>query len=140
MEWSFTVPGRPVTWQRSGVHEGKRLTQKEQREAKKNIAWAATMQRPKGRWPMDVVYAIEVIGYWPDRRFGDVDRLVSIVMDALQGVAYKEDRQVRVQTSSMLLDRENPRTEVLVVPYRENFARPVVSIDLQRLPSEDASG
>lgn len=140
MQWSFTVPGRPVTWQRSGVHEGKRLTQKEQKVAKAAIAWAATAARPKGRWPMDVVYAIEVIGYWPDRRFGDVDRLVSLVMDALQGIVYKEDRQVRVQTSSMRYDRSNPRTEVLVVPYREEAFFPVVNIELRRLPEEGSSG
>lgn len=140
MQWAFTVPGRPVTWQRSGVHEGKRLTQVEQRKAKKTIAWAAVAARPKGRWPMDLVYAIEVIGYWPDQRFGDVDRLVSLVMDALQGVAYKEDRQVRVQASSMLLDPENPRTEVLVVPYREGLVVPVVNIELRSLPLGGASG
>ena len=140
MEWSFTIPGRPVTWQRPGVFEGKRLTQKEQKPAKEHIAWHALAKRPRGRWPMGAVYAIEVIGYWPDRRFGDADRLMSLVMDALEGVAYKADRQVRAQASAMLVDRENPRTEVTLVPYDEARERPIITITLARLPEGPPSG
>src|SRR5690606_36666151 len=51
-----------------------------------------------------------------DRRFGDADRLVSLTMDALQGVAYATDRQVSDQCSGRRLDRGNPRVEVCVVP------------------------
>lgn len=129
-----------MTWQRTGVHGGKRLTQKQQKAAKQHIAWHAVAARPRGRWPMDAVYAVEVLGYWPDRRFGDVDRLMNLVMDALQGVTYRSDRQVRAQTSTMLLDRERPRTEVLVVPYDEAREVPVVTIELRRLPKMAPSG
>lgn len=140
MEWSFVIEGRPMTWKRPGVHEGERLTQKQQKAAKQWIGWHALRSRPRGRWPMQAVYAIEVIGYWPDRRFGDVDRLMNLVMDALEGIVYRSDRQVRAQTSSMLLDRERPRTEVLVVPYDEEREVPVVTIELRRLPLEAPSG
>lgn len=133
MLWTFTIEGRPVTWQRTGEHEGRRLTEQGQREAKKRIAWQALATKPNP-WPMDAVYAIEVVGYWPDQRFGDADRLASLVMDALEGLAYKADRQVRVQTSTMLLDKARPRTEVTVAPYNEMRTVPVVTIALQPLP------
>jgi hypothetical protein len=137
MELSFTIGGRPKTWQRTVAHEGKRLSEKEQRAVKKIIGMRALAARPAG-WPLDASYAMEVIGYWPDRRCGDADRLVSIVMDALEGVAYKADRQVRAQCSAVLLDRLVPRTEVLVVPYDEGVHVPVMTIELRRLSSVPA--
>lgn len=132
MLWTFTIEERPVTWQRTGEHQGKRLTEKGQREAKKRIAWHALVTRPKA-WPVDAVYAIEVLGYWPDRRFGDADRLASLIMDALEGLAYKTDRQVRAQTSAMFVDRKRPRTEVTIVPYDEALAAPVITVELRPL-------
>lgn len=115
MELRFTIPGRPVTWQRTNDVRGRRVTDAEQRREKRRIAAIARAALPPG-WPTDAEYAIEVIGYWPDRRFGDADRLVSLTMDALQGVAYATDRQVSDQCSGRRLDRGNPRVEVCVVP------------------------
>jgi hypothetical protein len=139
MELSFTIPGRPMTWQRTVAYQGRRLTETEYRKAKQHVGMRALAALPK-RWPKDCVYAMEVIGYWPDRRFGDSDRLISLVMDALEGIAYKYDRQVRVQTSSVLLDKDEPRTEVLCVPYDEKTVAPVVTIELRRLSSPGPSG
>ena len=116
MEFTFTVFGRPRTWQRTNDVRGRRVTDKAQREAKRQIAWLALAARPKG-WPMGAEYEVITLGVWPDRRYGDVDRLSSLVMDALEGVAYEQDRQVAAQTSARALDRDNPRTEVIVRVY-----------------------
>lgn len=118
MELAFTIPGRPVTWQRTNDVRGRRVTDAEQRREKRRIAMLARAALPSG-WPTDAEYAIEVIGYWPDRRFGDVDRLVSLTMDALEGVAYRVDRQVVAQGGARRVDRERPRVEVCVAPLRE---------------------
>lgn len=126
-----------MTWQRTVAYQGKRLTEKEYKRAKEHVGMRALAALPKD-WPTDKAYALEVLGFWPDRRFGDSDRLVSLVMDALEGIAYKYDRQVRVQTSSVLLDRSEPRTEVLLVPYDEDKVVPVVTIDLTRLSTTTA--
>lgn len=115
MELRFTIPGRPVTWQRTNDVRGRRVTDAEQRKEKRRIAAIARAALPPG-WPTDAEYAIEVIGYWPDRRFGDADRLTSLSMDALEGVAYRADRQVVAQAGVRRLDREHPRVEVCVVP------------------------
>lgn len=114
---AITIPGRPVTWQRTNDVRGRRLTDAGQRREKRRIAALARAALPPG-WPMDAEYAIEVIGYWPDRRFGDVDRLVSLTMDALEGVAYASDRQVAAQGGARRVDRKNPRIEVCLVPLR----------------------
>lgn len=110
---AYVVPGRPATWQRTVAHKGRRLTEKAQREVKRAIGMVALSKRPKG-WPLDAEYAIHVRGFWPDRRFGDVDRLVSLHMDALEGVLWKSDRQVATEVGCREVDREHPRVTVVV--------------------------
>jgi len=116
-EFSFTIEGRPATWQRTNhVLQGKRLirkTPKKAREAKRRVHMSAWQARPRG-WPLDAEYEVVTVGYWPDRRYGDVDRLSSLVMDGLEGVLYAQDRQVVAQSSRRYLDKEHPRTEVTV--------------------------
>lgn len=99
----FTIPGRPVTWQRTNDVRGRRVTDAKQREAKQRIGGYAADVRPEG-WPMDAEYVVTVAGCWPDRRFGDVDRLLSLVMDGLEGVLYETDRQVRTVMATRGLD------------------------------------
>lgn len=113
MEWRFTIPDRPATWQRTNPYKGRLLTDTKQRAAKARIGWIALAARPKG-WPLDREYIVDVRGYWPDRRYGDADRLTSLVMDALEGIAYAKDRQVADQSGKRRVDKEHPRTEVVV--------------------------
>jgi len=112
-EFSFTIHGRPVTWQRTNDVRGRRVTDAKQRAAKTRIALHARVARPRG-WPLDAEYDVVTLGYWPDRRYGDVDRLSNLVLDGLEGAAYKSDRQVCAQSSRRYLDKEHPRTEVTV--------------------------
>lgn len=112
MRAHYCVTGRPATWQRTTSYQGRRITPKGQREAKRLIAWHALAARPPG-WPLDESYELSVIGWWPDRRVGDVDRLVNLHLDALEGVMWKTDRQVReLSRCAVLLDRDRPRVEV----------------------------
>jgi len=139
MMFSFTIPARPrklggkprpVTWQRTNHYAGKRLTDKAQRAEKGRIASIARRAVPRG-WPLDAAYVVEVIGYWPDRVFGDTDRLVSLPMDALEGVAYRTDRQVVAVAGGRDVDPENPRTEVTVAVVDET-ERAEITIAIRR--------
>jgi Holliday junction resolvase RusA-like endonuclease len=49
---------------------------------------------------------------WYASRRPDLDE--SLILDLLQGVAYVNDRQVREKHIYWGLDKENPRTEILV--------------------------
>ena len=49
---------------------------------------------------------------WYASRRPDLDE--SLILDLLQGVAYTNDRQVREKHIYWGLDRDNPRTEILV--------------------------
>jgi len=131
-ELRITIPGRPVTWQRptDDSRSGRRnVTSADQRAEKRRIARYAAAALPPG-WRTDREYAVEVIGYWPDRRFGDADRLVSLTMDALQGVAYRADRQVGAQGSARRVDKTNPRVEVHVVAYDPDRESPEIGITI----------
>lgn len=111
----YIIPGRPVTWARTNIVRGRPVTDAAQRRAKTAHALMASATLRGKPWPQDGTFAIGVVGYWPDGRLGDLDRLVSLPMDALQGVLWKTDRQVRrLLDCLMLIDRDNPRTEVTV--------------------------
>ncbi len=109
----MTVPGNPIPWRR--VRRG---------------------AQGQSYVPADVVNAENVFGlmalsagvrtceegpltitatfYRDNRRAVDIDNLFKLVMDAGNGVVWKDDSQVVEAHLSKRLDRENPRTEVTV--------------------------
>lgn len=74
---------------------------------------AGFMPYPKG---VDVVF--HMIWYRENMR-GDLGNRVKCLEDALQGILYANDRQVRAMHTEWILDRENPRVEVWVERYEE---------------------
>jgi hypothetical protein len=110
----FVVEGRPVSWQRTNVVKGRPMTDAKQREAKKRIALSAQAALRSRPWATDGDYAIQVDAYYPDRVFGDADRIPGLVMDALEGIAYRKDRQVSALDVRRHLDKARPRVEVRV--------------------------
>ena len=129
-EFSYVVEGRPVTWQRDNVVMAKVGSGKATRlryisDAKTKagerahrlpatLALTEALGRPVTFRDMDGEFYVGVIGFWPDGRHGDCDRLLTLVMDALQGVAYHEDRQVKMTACTVLTDKARPRVEVFV--------------------------
>lgn len=71
----------------------------------------------KARDPLfseDVILAVRV--YYESRR-PDLD--ISHLKDCLQGYAYENDRQVKMEFPVWALDRDNPRCEIVVAPRGE---------------------
>lgn len=108
--FAFQLGGRPATWQR-GVR-GLRYDSRGDvaREYRKKVGLVAlqALQRAKLAgldWPpltdKAAIFSVDVVGWWPDRNQGDEDRLVSLVRDALEGVAYKSDRQVKASRNAI---------------------------------------
>lgn len=119
----YVVPGPPVTWQRSGIYMGRRITPRGQQEAKDahRRAWLAAIGRRA--WPLDGAFSVSVAGYYRHGTVGDVDRLASLALDALEGCAYTADRQVRVLTARVTADGTPERVEVAVCRTAETVAR-----------------
>ena len=54
---------------------------------------------------------VDLIIYFPNR-CGDLDNRIKPTLDALQGVAIKNDSQVVALSARRMIDKENPRVEV----------------------------
>lgn len=74
-------------------------------------------QCPKLKKLMDGDLLIEATIYYASRR-PDLDE--SLILDAMQGLIYKNDRQIKKKIISWGLDREKPRAEIRI--SLQNFA------------------
>lgn len=58
---------------------------------------------------------LNIIAYRP-RKSGDIDNFLKCLLDALEGVAYRDDKQVVSLTVIRKDDKNNPRVEVEILP------------------------
>ena len=144
----FSVPGHPLTWQRPpeagrGRYDARGLAATAYQAVVGGRALQAR-QRARRRgivWPLDGIYRVSVAGWWPDAREGDEDRLRSLVYDALQGVLYASDRQVKSSGRGGigLPTRSGPRLAVLVELITE-ADRERDALDVERRARAAAEG
>lgn len=87
----FVVPGKPVTWKRTRGKGGRRYTPKVCREYRKRIRKHA---RRAGVTMFKGVVRMRVDVYLGGGQRGDTDNYVKAYMDALEGMAYENDRLV----------------------------------------------
>ena len=90
-EVEFCVHGEPVS---ARAHNRARLAVWRQR-----VRQTAAAAWPAGRQPIEVAVELRVTHYG-ERRSIDMDNLIKPVQDALQGLAYVNDRQVRDVTGN----------------------------------------
>ena len=92
MRLSFVVPGRPVAWSRAGRSGFRSYTPAKVKAYQDRIRaeWADADTR---HWPLLERYKVQVHAWWWHWE-GDVDNHAKQVMDALQGHAWDNDRQV----------------------------------------------
>jgi Holliday junction resolvase RusA-like endonuclease len=60
----------------------------------------------------DVV--VELVVYFPDRRVRDAQNYEMVTFDALEGVIYRNDKQIAEHTTIRRYDKARPRVEVKV--------------------------
>lgn len=69
----------------------------------------------QGVTPITGPVAVFIDVYRPRRR-GDLDNILKATLDALNGIAYRDDEQVTEIHAQRYDDKESPRIEVSVVP------------------------
>jgi crossover junction endodeoxyribonuclease RusA len=69
----------------------------------------------QGVTPVAGPVAVFLDVYRPRRR-GDLDNILKATLDALNGIAYRDDDQVEQITAQRYEDKRAPRVEVSVVP------------------------
>ena len=137
MKVSFTVEGNPIGWQRTGYnkHTGAKYTQEKTRQHKQLIAWAYRKQAGTFRFPKGTYVDMRVIAYLPIPKSKskkarqlmiegkirptvkpDCDNILKLVADALNGIAYDDDKQI-VTMSVMKRYGDTPHTEIYINEY-----------------------
>lgn len=75
------------------------------------------------QYPYDAPITSELIAYvnfyLPSRKHGDIDNLAKAILDGMQGVAFKNDKQIKGLHLELYFCNEescgNPRTEVILM-------------------------
>lgn len=126
MSLRFIIPGEPRAWQRAGENRGRRFNPKQHADHAKTIAQYADLaireSGHRGEYPCGGPFWLEVKFYLG--RYGngphmraydcDLDNLLKLVGDALQGVIWHNDKQLHGLTASKRLGDPRPRTEIQV--------------------------
>ncbi len=108
---TFTIPGRPTSWKRTNTFKGRRIDPRDQKALKQEIGWLAVRALPRG-WDTRAKYALHVHAVYPNQAsHGDCDNLAKLIADALEKVAYENDRQIWALHVTRTIG--TPRTEVL---------------------------
>lgn len=126
---SFVVPGEPVAWARAGsttaIINGKpvtrRFTPKAMSGFEDRVAFFAgiAVRQSKWSWVAADRFAVAIRIYRThEGRGGDLDNYAKGVNDALNGVAFADDRYIRELSVVLAQDAKRPRTEVDVTKIR----------------------
>lgn len=110
------IQGEPVAKQRPRVtRQGYTYTPKRTREAQDRIGWEWRLQNPGGQVITTHPVAVVVEFYYAGRD-KDLDNLAKCVLDALNGVAWADDRQV----TTLLAKKTKSRTPQTIVRVLED--------------------
>lgn len=114
----FTVEGQPVPKARARSGKGGRhYTPERTRAYERAIGLAALQarQRVDGVWPRDRLYSVLVDVTPKDRRSFDGSNVLKSVEDAMNGIVYDDDRQVKdTRCRVSAPDAARPRVEITV--------------------------
>jgi Holliday junction resolvase RusA-like endonuclease len=97
--WHRTINGRPIL-----SREARLYTQ-----AIKH----AIVEQQAGYFIAGVPLAVS-IAWFRERKSGDIDKRGAIMLDALQGICYANDSQIKRYTIERFEDKQNPRMEITI--------------------------
>lgn len=113
-----TVPGEPVAWKRAGSNGTRRYKQAD--VAAQQTAIVLMFRSSRAR-PIDGAVRVDLCFHVVGSAIADpdVDNFAKLVLDALNRVAYPDDRYVVELRAKIIGDSDDPRTEIVVQPAGE---------------------
>lgn len=114
-EVKLVLPGDPIPKGRPRHGRGHSFTPKRTRDAEqaiRDVAAGLDLQ------PFDLPVRVALIFYCETARRTDLDNLIKLVTDALNGIAYTDDHLIHALTARLHRKSlfEAPRTEVRIEP------------------------
>ena len=114
---AFQVTGKPVPKQSTRFGNKRAYLDPKIEAWQQAVTWEAKAAAQMADWDMltgDV--AARLIFYLPDRRRRDIDNLSKAVLDAMNGIIYKDDTQVQKLVVDKKVSRDKPGVFVIVRP------------------------
>jgi Holliday junction resolvase RusA-like endonuclease len=105
----FTIPGNPLPKARARSGNGRHYTPQCTRNAE---SWVKLHAKKAGVPCLAGPLRVSLVFARKDAQPCDIDNLAKLVLDALHGVAFANDRQIVHLAATKLVDRDNPRTEI----------------------------
>ncbi len=108
----FVVGGQPIPWKRARVNPyGARYPDPLDAQWREEVQLSATTSKvPMFRGDVHLMINF----YRKSKHLADIDNLAKAIMEALEGIAYENDRQVSSLDVARGLDRKYPRAEVWI--------------------------
>lgn len=111
----LTLPMPPVLNRMYRTFQGRMLLSKDGRQYKKDVEMLCLMERIK---PLSGDIALDIKLYRPAKR-GDIDAYFKGLFDALNGIAWIDDKQIVEMRVQRLDDKHSPRVEIEVTQCQE---------------------
>lgn len=93
-KYLFEVPGRPVPKARPRFKRGGGVyTPRKTKEYEERVGWCAKQVIKN---PLNGEIAVNIIVYVKNNVYPDLDNIGKSILDGLQGIAYRNDRQVSI--------------------------------------------
>lgn len=115
----FAVDGEPVSKARARFtgygSKGRAFTPEKTKQAEEAVAWQYRASGARGLADAESAFGVVALFFCGTRQRRDVDNMLKLVLDGLNGVAWVDDSQVtEVSGRKQLVEREEARTEILV--------------------------
>lgn len=114
------LPGDPHPKGRPRFSRGRAYTAEADRDAEARTALSLSQQVSH---PLTGNVALTCVFYRRTRRRVDVDNLIKHVMDSANGIVWRDDSQCTSLRGVVELDRDNPRTLVIIGPHESSLVR-----------------
>ena len=111
----FTVPGQPLPKERPRFGRGRGYTSEATRAAEARVASSFLQQlgiRHTIERPVTGELRVVARFYRKNAVSADTDNMYKLLTDALNGIAWVDDKQIKSIRADQEIDRDNPRTEV----------------------------
>lgn len=114
----FTIDGEPASKARPRFdgrgYKARAFTPAKTKAAEQVVAWKFRAAAPHHRADSETAYGMACVFFPGTRQRRDVDNMLKLVADGLNGIAWADDAQVYEVTGRRGHDPQNPRTEVLI--------------------------